>query len=232
MAGQDGERAPTSSPARSALIKALEATCADPELAQRCIAAALRSARLPAVPDELESLCAFAREHLEPVLGEELGPRTAHAIMEDLGAEIVRVRKSTVRMARVALKRIATPAASLTVPPTPVPTVRSPAPRDSLPASRPVVAVVDHDRWARAALARALLQAGCDVLPLDGPTELRELFADPASETRIDALVIDHTVSGAPEAIAALLCLLPTAKVLPRGTGADAIVSLLGVPRR
>lgn len=231
MAGQDGERAPTSSPARWALSKALEATCADSELAQRCIATALRAANLPAVPDEIESLLAFARLSLEPVLAEELGPRTAHAIMQDLEAEIVRVRRSTVRMARVALKRIATPASPVTVPPTPVPTVHSPAPRDSLPAGRPVVAIVDHDRWARASLARALLQAGCDVLPLDGPTELRELFAD-AEETHVDAVVIDHTGSGAAEAIAALLCVLPAAKVLPRDTGSEAIVSLLGVTRR
>lgn len=232
MSGQDGERAPTSSPGQFALSRALATACADGELAHRCVNTALRSAGLTAMPEEMESLLQFALEHLEPVLAEELGPRMARTMMEDLEEEIHRVRRSTVRMARVALKRVPTPAMPKTVPPTPVPTVRSPAPRESLPVTRPVVALVDDDRWSRSSLARTLLQAGCDVLPLDSPRDLIESFVDAAPDTHVDVVVIDAREPRAPEAIAALLHALPRVRVVERSAPIEAILGAAGIHKR
>jgi len=232
MSAQDGERAPASSPGPWALSRALANACADSELAQRCLAAALASAAVALVPEDFDALLGFAHQHLEPVLAEELGPRTAQTMIAELEAEIVTVRRSAVRpVARVALKRVPTPAAQNAPPvtestrPPSSPTVHSPAPRDSLPASRPVVGLVDPDRWGRTTIARSLLQAGCDVLPLDGPTELLEMFTR-GTDARIDVLVIDLGESGAAEAIAAMLAVLPLARVLPRGTALGAIVEV------
>lgn len=232
MSGQDGERAPSSSPGQFALSRALAAACADGELAHRCVNAALRSADLVSMPEEMDSLLQFALDHLEPVLAEELGPRIARTMMEDLEEEMHRVRRSTVRMARVALKRVPTPAMPKTVPPTPVPTVRSPAPRESLPVTRPVVALVDEDRWARASLARTLLQAGCDVLPLDTPRDLIESFVDAAPDTHVDVLVIATREAHAPEAIAALLHALPRARVVERSAPIEAVLAAVGIQKR
>jgi hypothetical protein len=164
------------SPAQWALARMLDAAFDDPEVAQRCVELALKSASRITIPDGVEELLAFGREHLVPVLSDELGPRIVAMLFEDLVTDLRKLRKSEIRFAPVprAFRRSSTVPRLTLSPASEVPssrpsltTIQSPAPRDSLPAGRPVVALVEGDRWRRAPIARQLVQNGCDVLPLD-----------------------------------------------------------------
>lgn len=154
----------------------LEAAFDDREAAARCVELALVRANRETIPVNTEELLAFGREHLCPVLAEELGPRIVQALFDDLAAELASLRRSDTRVV-AALGRIAASSIPrLTVPPITevpqsLPTIQSPAPTDDV-ATRKVIALVERDRWTRAMIARVLVQTGFDVLPLDNTDEL------------------------------------------------------------
>lgn len=173
MAGSPEPRA--TSPAQFALGRMLDAAFDDRESAGRIVARALGNAGRSELPENTEELLAFGREHLCPLLAEELGPRLVAALFEDLVAELSNLRRSDTRLAAQP-RRVISNAPRLTVPPitevpASLPTIHSPAPNESS-ALRKVVAVVEKDRWTRASVARVLVQCGFDVLPLDAPDEL------------------------------------------------------------
>ncbi|MGZ3453772.1 MAG: hypothetical protein ACXVEF_29475 [Polyangiales bacterium] len=188
-------------PAQWALARMLDAAFDDPEAAQRCVELALKNASRRTIPESLEELLQFGREHLVPVLAEELGPRIVAMLFEDLTNELGNLRRSEVRFAPTprAFRRPSTaPRITLSpaseVPPSSGPslnTIQSPAPRESLPAAaRPVVAIVEGDRWRRAPIARALVQGGCDVLPLDSSAAALDHLPRGHAE-RIDVVVME-----------------------------------------
>lgn len=217
------------SPARWALSQMLEAAFDDHESMRRTLDVALRGAARTTLPESIDDVLAFARDHLQPLLAEELGPRTVQMLLDDLCAELSRMRRSSVRMARVALRRIASPVEPLTLGPVSEghPTIRSPEPNEALPSERPLVAIADGDRWARAPIARALLQAGFDVLPLEGPADLLDVCACGDLQRRFDALIIDPDAPDAEAAVAALHTLRPAVRVLSRALPVAELVSIL-----
>ncbi len=168
------------SPAQWALARMLDAAFDDRESADRIVDGALESAGRSTLPEASEELLAFGREHLCPMLAEELGPRLVAALFEDLVAELSQLRRSDTRLASP--RTILSNVPPLTVPPitevpASLPTIQSPAPTDSS-ALRKVVAVVERDRWTRASVARVLVQCGFDVLPLDTPDDLLNAKVD------------------------------------------------------
>jgi len=175
------------SPAQWALARMLDAAFDDPEMAARCMELSLTHAGRRTVPSAVEEMLAFGREHLLPIMAEELGPRIVQALFDDLAAELALLRRSDVHTAMPRPFKSSLP--RLTVPPViselpSAPTIQSPAPSEDA-VTRPVIAIVEEDRWTRASLARVLVQGGCDVLPLDGPSALADLSYD------IDVIVID-----------------------------------------
>jgi hypothetical protein len=168
------------STAHFAFEQMLTAAFDDDAAARACIASALARAGCDRLPDEPDDLMAFTRDHVVPILTEELGPRLVAMLFEDLVAETAFLRRSETRLAHPigrALRRLTTssglsstatrPANRAKRALAPMPTIQSPEPRDSAPPCRPLVAVAERDRWRRAQVARALVQAGFDVLPLD-----------------------------------------------------------------
>lgn len=189
------------SPAQWALARMLDAAFDDPDVANRCIELALKNAGRLTIPETVDELLRFGREHLVPVLSDELGPRIVSMLFEDLANELGKLRRSDMRLA-VTPRQFRQPSTipRLTVPPITVsevpsssrrnPTIQSPEPRESLPATRPLIAIVESDRWSRAPIARVLVQSGCDVLPLDGSrAALDHLHRAPSD--RIDVVVTE-----------------------------------------
>lgn len=188
MSGKPAEHTGVApSPAQWALARMLDAAFDDRETAARCMDLALTRAGLRTVPEGIDETLQFGREHLLPILAEELGPRLVQALFEDLTAELM--RRSAVHAA--ADRASTSSAPRLTVPPIiserprSNPTIHSPAPADDAAPARPIIAVVEPDRWVRASVARVLVQNGCDVLPLDEPTALVD------APYEIDVVVID-----------------------------------------
>lgn len=192
------------SPAQWALARLLDAAFDDADLAERCLERALRDANRVTVPDRVDDLLVFGRGHLVPILAEELGPRLAATLFEDLEHELVKLRKSDARVAPPRAFRRPSTAPRLTVPAvdrspaiateaprSPLPTIQSPEPRDSLPADRPVLALVEGDGFARAPVARALVRAGFDVLPLDSPAAVLDFCHRESTRTRIHVVVVE-----------------------------------------
>ena len=176
------------SPAQWALARMLDAAFDDREVAARCMELALVNAGRRTVPQASDEMLSFGREHLLPVMAEELGPRIVQALFDDLAAELARLRRSDIHSAMPRPLNSSIP--KLTVPPIiseaprSNPTIQSPAPNEDASA-RPVIAIVEGDRWTRASLARVLVQNGFDVLPLDTPNGALDLPYE------IDVIVID-----------------------------------------
>jgi hypothetical protein len=155
-------------------------------------------------------MLAFGRAHLLPIMAEELGPRIVQALFDDLTAELARLRRSDVHSAlprplKSSLPRLTVPPLISEVPRS-NPTIQSPAPTDDQ-STRPVIAIVEADRWTRASIARVLVQSGFDVLPLDGPSGALELPYE------IDVVVIDLGDTEL-EAIKALCVRRPSLRIL------------------
>jgi len=195
MSGPAQQPGGAPSPAQWALARMLDAAFDDRETAARCMELALLNASRRTIPQSIDEMLAFGREHLLPIMADELGPRIVQALFEDLTGELARLRRSDVHSAMPRPMKSSVP--RLTVPPVdgeggevvsevPVsnPTIHSPAPSED-PAARPVIAIVEADRWTRASIARVLVQGGYDVLPLDGPSALGDLPYE------IDIMVID-----------------------------------------
>jgi len=198
------------SPAQWALARMLDAAFDDREVAARCMELALVNAGRRTVPQAIEEMLSFGREHLLPIMAEELGPRIVQALFDDLAAELARLRRSDIHSAMPRPLKSSIP--KLTVPPIiseaprSNPTIQSPAPNEDA-STRPVIAIVEADRWARASLARVLVQSGFDVLPLDAPTGAIDLPYE------IDVIVIDVGESEL-DALSALCQRRPRLRVL------------------
>jgi len=165
------------SPAQWALSRMLDAAFDDRETASRCMNQALTRAGRRTVPESIDEMLAFGREHLLPIMAEELGPRLVAALFEDLTAELMRrsdVHNTTQAPFNSSIPRLTVPPIISEVPRS-SPTIQSPAPGEGVAPTRPVIAIVETDRWTRASIARVLVQGGYDVLPLDTPATLREL---------------------------------------------------------
>ena len=168
------------SPAQWALARMLDAAFDDKDTAARCVELALKNAGRRTIPETIDDMIRFGREHLCPALADELGPRLVQALFDDLIADLAQLRRSDTRVA--VPRRMKSSIPRLTVPPITelpraLPTVHSPPPSEES-ASRKVVAIVEQDRWARAAVARVLVQSGFDVLPLDSEAELVNATVD------------------------------------------------------
>lgn len=175
MSARTRSAAPT--PAQWALSRMLEAAFDDADSAARCIELALVGAGRHTVPESVEDLLDFGREHLCPILAEELGPRIVQALFDDLIAELNALRRSDTRVS--ALRPLESGISGLAG--GNLPTIQSPAPSED-DGVRKVIALVERDRWTRAAVARVLVQSGFDVLPLDTTDDL--------SEVEVDAVVV------------------------------------------
>lgn len=221
-------------PTASALVDRLIAACVDRELALRCLGLAMGEAGWYELPEDATALLAFVHEYLEPALAEELGPRTARTMVQDLEEDALNQRYSGVRavQARVDTDPMGGHGHNLTARPPAAPTTRPPPPAPPLtaaePRRRPTVAVVDADRFRRASLARALLSAGCDVVPFDDASELLRLFGPAGPDARLDAVVLDRHEPDAEDALAALRAAFPHAPVLPRSSTTLAVRRALG----
>lgn len=168
------------SAAQWALARMLDAAFDDKDIAARAVELALKNAGRRTIPDSIDEMLVFGREHLCPVLADELGPRLVQALFDDLIGELGNLRRSEMRFA--APRRMKSSVPRLTVPPItevprPLPTMLSPAPNGE-GGTRKVVAIVEQDRWTRASVARVLVQAGFDVLPLDSEAELASATVD------------------------------------------------------
>jgi hypothetical protein len=168
------------SPAQWALARMLDAAFDEKDTATRCVELALKNAGRHTIPESIDEVIKFGREHLCPTMAEELGPRLVQALFDDLVADLASLRRSDMRVA--APRRMKSSVPRLTIPPITelpraLPTMQSPPPSEES-ALRKVVAIVEQDRWARASVARVLVQSGFDVLPLDSEAELVNAAVD------------------------------------------------------
>jgi hypothetical protein len=201
----------------------LDAAFDDAEAAQRCVEIALKNASRRTIPEGVEDLLQFGREHLVPVLAEELGPRIVAMLFEDLTSDLGKLRRSDIRVAPAqrAFRRPSTVPRITLSPASEVPsssrpsltTIQSPAPRDSLPAQRPVVAIVEGDRWRRAPIARALVQSGCDVLPLDSSAAALDHLHRGHAE-RVDVVIMEITSDDDRHLLAELITRFPSVRAI------------------
>jgi len=213
-------------PAQRALFRLLETTVPDRTVWERALRKGLVDARLEDLPEEFDDLVPFVRRHLATYLGDHERPWLISSVLEDLEAEAELARSggdmnSSARMAiatRVPERMPTTPAPQIedeeeppsaqiahTVPKAPS------MPRIHARKDRPAVLVVDGDRFKRSALARALVQARCDVTVLDGGDEAIATIAGPDP---IDVLVMDVDDEGAAALLDALVISRPDVPVL------------------
>jgi hypothetical protein len=136
------------------LASLLETTLENGGAARMLLQAALYEAGRSSLPEDPRALLAFSRAHLTGPLREELGPRVAEAVLDDLARQLGAASSPRLQTA-------ARVPASATVP--------------VAAARRPTVVVIDPDRLSRAGLARALVTAACDVIGVSGAAEIDEI---------------------------------------------------------
>lgn len=154
------------------LLEELERAFGGDQGARIFVQAALRAARLTALPREAGPMLDFVRAHLLGAVVGELGPRGAAELLTRLTATLEELPvggplESGVQPREGALS----------------------APRSSTVRLR--VALVHGDRFGRVSLARQLVQSACDVVVLDSFAELAALGGE------LPALALVHL--GAPE---------------------------------
>jgi CheY-like chemotaxis protein len=211
-------------PAHRALYRILETTIPERLAWERAIDRSLVEARLDDLPVDYDDLLAFVRVYLVRHLDDGDRPWLVGSLIEDLEAEAEVARlggdqNSSARMAaatRIPERPANTEPApadgeliSQSIPKAPaLPMIASPRrPR----IDRPAVLVVDHDRFGRAALSRALVQGRCDVTVLDSR---EEAIATIAGSDAIDVLVIDVDATGSDGVLQALVRARPEVPVL------------------
>lgn len=184
------------------------------ERAHEILSSALRTSGQRDLPREPSALCAFARAHLTYGLIDELGPRLAATVIDELTRELLRgegnvsasdhndrddddAPSSSVRGVdgkATALGRIATGRRSVAE--EIVSGVR-PAKTD-----RPRVAIVEPNAFVRSSLSRALVRAGFDVLAIDKIAELQ-------GDDRHAAVLVSLRAADVETSISAVLALQP-----------------------
>lgn len=184
------------------MLNLLEQAIPSPRRGTRVLDLALERAGLDALPQTTEDLKAFVRTSLRVALEEELGPRLAHEVANDLDAALT-----------PALRRCDTLPA--------VPSSR----RLRLLSSQPphseprhdgaVVVVVGSDRVRNASLARVLLRQGFSVTTADDLSEL----ANATAAAMPDALVVDERCAlDPPELLRELLARVSTVALIHSST--------------
>jgi len=205
-----------------ALARILETTIPDRIARDRVLQRGLADAQLDELPSEFDGLLEFVRLHLARFLADPDRPQLVNAVLEDLEAEaeLARLGADSNSSARMAVatripERLGT---ELEILDEQEPTSeRLDTPVQQVPhknvafRERPAVLVVEEDRFKRSALARALVQARCDVTVLDGGQEAIEAIhgRDP-----LDLLVIDVDAPGADAILSALVGARPRVPVL------------------
>ena len=187
------------------------------ERAHELLSSALRASGHRDLPREPAALCGFARAHLTYGLIDELGPRLAATVIDELTRELLRGHSegdvspsnedddhdddgpsSTVRSVdgkSTALGRIATTRRRVNE--EIVSGVRS------AKSDRPRVAIVEPNAFVRASLSRALVRAGLDVLAIDKVAELQ-------GDDRHAAVLVSLRAADAEASLTAVLALDPT----------------------
>jgi hypothetical protein len=184
-----GEHAAVQSP-EQALLSLLQLACGSYESALDVLGRSLARAGVDRLPRSASAVVAFVRGHVLQVLKDEVGPRLATALRDDLVA---------------ALGEQLPTAERITIPPSSVARAVQPAHPASVPrgAGTPLdVALVDADCVGRAALARALVRERWNVTvvdseePPDGaPDPLDVALVDaahPAAQAVLESIVRSH----------------------------------------
>jgi hypothetical protein len=166
------------------------------------IDAALARAGRSDAPQSAADVMSFVRAHLLDILMEEIGPRLTMALSDDLYEKLGSPRASAPAMPPVSTRR---------------PVSRE---RDATASrEKACVALIDADRVGRAALARALIRAGYEVVVVDSVVDLESQLASGQS---IDAAVLDADHLLARPVADALSRARPDAVVVARGDPAGA----------
>lgn len=208
-------------PAVRALLRILETTIPDRAARARALDGALADARLSELPHSFDDLLRFVHLHLPRFLADPDRPQLVKAVLEDFEAEaeVARLGTDPNSSARMAVAtRVPEPLvekeidlADLDVAPRSEPNHLLTPHKNVAFRERPAVLVVDDDRFKRAALARSLVQARCDVTVRDAADDAIEAIhgRDP-----LDLLVIDVDAPGADAIISALVSARPGVPVL------------------
>jgi hypothetical protein len=163
----------------------------------------------------------FLRSHLLGILTEEIGPRLTMAVVDDLLEQLTQWGATTGTMPPVSaprairVARVSSRMDRASVPP------GSGQDRRDVPSTLPPplgmnirVALIDHDRVGRTALARALVREGCEVIVLDSPDELQ---ASVEAGESVAAVIVDDRHPQATDILIALARLRPDAAIVARG---------------
>lgn len=205
-------------PAVRALLRILETIIPDCRQRDRVVESALLDAGLTVLPESFEELLRFTRLHLPRFLADPDRPQLISAVLEDFEAEaeLARLGADPNSSARMAVAtRVPLPigaGAHHASDDEPAPS-SEPRPRHKNVAfrDRPAVLVVDDDRFKRASLARALVQARCDVTVLDAAEEAIDFIH---GRDALHLLVIDVDAPGADAILSALVGARPDTPVL------------------
>lgn len=227
-----------------ALQRILETMIPDRAKHTRALTHALSSAGLRELPESFDELLGFVRLHLARYLADPDRPQLIGAILEDFEAEAEHARlgadpNSSSRMAvatRVPAPRLLADLVASHLHPEPEPEserihAAPQAPHKNVAfRERPAVLVIERDRFKRAALARTLVQACCDVTVLESADDAIEFFH---AREPLDLLVIDVDAQGAEAIVSALVGARPGVPVLAwtgaAPTVAEHVARILGV---
>ncbi len=163
------------SPSQRRLLEELERAFGGDQGARIFVQAALRAARLSALPRESGPLMDFVRAHLLAAVAGELGPRETAELLARLTAameslSVASAYESGVRP-REDDESLPSVDVELSLQSTLPPSAEAP-PRSARSVRRLRVALVHGDRFGRVSLARHLLQGYCDVVVVDSFAEL------------------------------------------------------------
>lgn len=165
-------------------LKVIDTVVGGEERRRAILREALRSAGVSSFPDDPSDLLAFVRAHLVPILSNEVGPRLATVLLDDIDRA---TRKEAARRARIRAAEAngepPPPSSSQEAPPS----SREPEPTSSV-RRRFNVLVVDRDRIGASMLARGMLTGGCDVAVAEAATLDGDFLPDVVIVAERDAI--------------------------------------------
>jgi CheY-like chemotaxis protein len=183
-----------------------------PEPAVVALHQALSAAGLTELPTSTAEILEFAREHLLPVLADQLGARAAIAFMASATSRIGPRESDAPPSARRPIARVQVRSSSAPV--------EKPAPSHAAAtvaavgeATRGVWLLVEQDPVARVSLARALVQCRVSVRVV---ATMDDLSAALASAEPIDAAVVDAQHPSAASIVDALAQVSPDLVIVAR----------------
>jgi len=160
---------------QGALERLLVSTLDDEREAALLLREALKKSARSRVPEAAPELLAFVRGHLMEPLVKRVGAQLAATFIAELQRESDRLWRRALRgrpsTGEVALPKLARPLSTPPPAPTKLVTARMRALQQSGDAAKMRVAISGFDRVAGGVLQRALLEAGCEVYPLDGTND-------------------------------------------------------------